>query len=190
MANYKSKSLLADSGEDGKKKLNPKIIYDSLASYTKASIKMGAVAMAVVEAVFIWLGICVSNIGNFEKGWDTVVVFGFTSFPLILFAILFLTYYKSMKKIISGEYSLIKDTVERVVADDKTVVRHTGSRTTVSTEHAMYLYRCGRVVISLQATYTNSEGDICYVVVFNDKPNTPVAVYNSKYYELEDIEAE
>jgi hypothetical protein len=52
-------------------------------------------------------------------------------------------------------------------------------------EHAMYLWRCGRVVISLEETYLNSEGDTCYVFVYDKEPDKPIAVYNTKFYELE-----
>ena len=187
MANYKSPSLEAEKA-DGKRKISPQSIYNSLVSAAKAGIHGGVIATVIIAVVFIPLGILLSNVGNLEPGWGTVVIFGFTSVPVLIFLVTYIGYHRHMKQITSGAYSLIKDTVERVVTDDKTVRKHNGHSYVITTEHAMYLYRCGRVVISLEETYTNSEGDICYVVVFDKNPNTPIFIYNSKFYELEDLE--
>lgn len=185
MANYKSPNLDSGEKEEGKKKLNPKIIHRTLISSHQKGIKMLLAFLLLCEIIFVPLGILVSNIDSFEPGWDIVIIFGFSALPAILFGVSIISLYRSMQKITKGAYSLITDTIEQVVADDKYVYRGKGRG---YYEHAMYLYRCGRVVISLGETYTNSEGEMCYVVVYDDKPDKAVAVFNSKFYELEDIE--
>ncbi len=140
--------------------------------------------MLLCEAFFLPMGIFIANIDNYEPGWDIVIIFGFSAFPLFLFGLILWSICSSAKRILNGSYKMILDTVERVVTDELV-----GSGKNRHYEHAMYLWLCGRVVISLQDTYLNTEGDKCYVLVFDDGKNTPVAVYNTKFYELEDIEA-
>jgi hypothetical protein len=91
-----------------------------------------------------------------------------------------------MKKLAGGGYKIIIDTADRIVTDDR-YVRY-GQHSYM--EHAMYLYHCGRVVISLQETYTNSEGDEFFVVVSKDRPNRALFAYNTQYYELVDLNVE
>lgn len=188
MANYKSPNLDNGEKEEGKKKLNPKIIHRTLISSHQKGIKMLLAFLLLCEIIFVPLGILVSNIDSFEPGWDIVIIFGFSALPAILFGVSIISLYRSMQKITKGSYSLITDTIERVVTDDKYVYRRRMHGWSGYYEHAMYLYRCGRVVISLEETYLNSEGDACYVLVYDDKPDEAVAVFNSKFYELEDIE--
>ncbi len=185
MANYKSPNLDNGEKEEGKKKLNPKTIHRTLISSHQRGIKILLALLILCEIVFVPFGILVANIDSYEPVWDIVIIFGFSAFPALLFGASIIPLYRSMQKIIKGAYSLITDTIEQVVTDDKYVYRHNGRG---YYEHAMYLYRCGRVVISLGETYTNSEGEMCYVVVCDDKPDKAVAVFNSKFYELEDIE--
>ena len=184
MANYQSPNLGSGEKEEGKKKLNPKIIHRTLISSHQKGIKVLLAFLLLCEIIFVPLGILVSNIDSFEPGWDIVIIFGFSALPAILFGVSIILLYRGMRKIVNGAYSLITDTIEQIVTDDKYI--HRGKRGYY--EHAMYLYRCGRVVISLGETYTNSEGEMCYVIVLDDKPDEAVAVFNSKFYELEDIE--
>ena len=126
----------------------------------------------------------IGSLSELEGGWYFLLTFGCCSIPVIIFFICAVFKLKRLKALVSGAYSLITDTVERVVIDDKYVYQSKHSYY----EHAMYLYRCGRVVISLEETCLYSEGDICYVFVYDDMPDTPIAVYNTKYYELDEVE--
>lgn len=183
MANYKSRNLAADS-HDGKKKLNPKIIYDILVSAQKKIFKAGLIVSAVVFGCCLLTGFLAKKAMNLVPIAETLVFFGFLLIPLASFGAVMLGYYREMNVITKGEYHIIADTIERVVTDDK-VVRRGRS---YYMEHAMYLYRCGRVVISLNDTYVNSEKDVCYVLVYNKNPDVPMMVFNQKFYELEDLD--
>ena len=183
MANYESPSLDADQ-KDGKKKLNPREKHKKFISDIKADIVGDAILLGVVELVVIPLTILIGSLSELEGGWYFLLTFGCCSIPVIIFFICAVYKLKRLKALVSGAYSLITDTVERVVIDDKYVYQSKHSYY----EHAMYLYRCGRVVISLEETCLYSEGDICYVFVYDDMPDTPIAVYNTKYYELDEVE--
>ena len=183
MANYESNSLNADQ-KDGKKKLNPREKHKKFISDIKADIVGDAIILGVVELVVIPLSILIGSLSELEGGWYFLLTFGCCSIPVIIFFICAVFKLKRLKALVSGAYSLITDTVERVVIDDKYVYQSKHSYY----EHAMYLYRCGRVVISLEETCLYSEGDICYVFVYDDMPDTPIAVYNTKYYELDEVE--
>lgn len=185
MANYKSPNLDVGEKEEGKKKLNPKRIHASLVAGYQANIKLLALIMIILEAIFLPLGIFIAGIDNYEPGWDVVIAFGFGIVPIVIFGSLIISVCRAMKKVVNGSYSLKLDTIERVVTDDRYVYRRKGRG---YYEHAMYLWHCGRVVISLQDTYINSEGDKCYVLVFDDKPNEAIGVFNTKFYELEDVD--
>ena len=183
MANYESPSLDADQ-KDGKKKINPREKHKKFISDIKADIVGDAIILGVVELVVIPLSILIGSLSELEGGWYFLLTFGCCSIPVIIFFICAVFKLKRLKALVSGAYSLITDTVERVVIDDKYVYQSKHSYY----EHAMYLYRCGRVVISLEETCLYSEGDICYVFVYDDMPDTPIAVYNTKYYELDEVE--
>lgn len=183
MANYESPSLDADQ-KDGKKKINPEEKHKKFISDIKADIVGDAIILGVVELVVIPLSILIGSLSELEGGWYFLLTFGCCSIPVIIFFICAVFKLKRLKALVSGAYSLITDTVERVVIDDKYVYQSKHSYY----EHAMYLYRCGRVVISLEETCLYSEGDICYVFVYDDMPDTPIAVYNTKYYELDEVE--
>lgn len=183
MANYESPSLDADQ-KDGKKKLNPREKHKKFISDIKADIVGDAIILGVVELVVIPLSILIGSLSELEGGWYFLLTFGCCSIPVIIFFICAVYKLKRLKALVSGAYSLITDTVERVVIDDKYVYQSKHSYY----EHAMYLYRCGRIVVSLEETCLYSEGDICYVFVYDDMPDTPIAVYNTKYYELDEVE--
>ncbi len=183
MANYESQSLNPDQ-EDGKKKINPREKHKKFISDKKADIVADAVIFGIIEIVVLPLSILIGSLSGLEGGWYFLLTFGISSIPVIIFFICAAYNLRRLKVLVSGSYSLITDTVERVVTDDKYIYQRKHSYY----EHAMYLYRCGRVVISLEETCLYSEGDICYVFVYDDKPNTPIAVYNTKYYELDEVE--
>ena len=147
MANYESNSLNADQ-KDGKKKLNPREKHKKFISDIKADIVGDAIILGVVELVVIPLSILIGSLSELEGGWYFLLTFGCCSIPVIIFFICAVFKLKRLKALVSGAYSLITDTVERVVIDDKYVYQSKHSYY----EHAMYLYRCGRVVISLGET--------------------------------------
>ncbi|MBR5780223.1 MAG: hypothetical protein IKY21_06355 [Clostridia bacterium] len=188
MANYKSPNLEDGEKEEGKKKIRPKATHKALIAVHKWNFVFYFVVMIVSSGIGILFGIGITEIFDFEKSTDMVIIYVFGSLPVIVCVILIVLEYIKMKQTVGGSYSLITDTIERVVTDDKYVYRRRMHGWSGYYEHAMYLYRCGRVVISLEETYLNSEGDACYVLVYDDKPNKPIAVYNTKFYELDDIE--
>ncbi len=182
MANYESPSLNPDQ-QDGKKKINPEEKHKKFISDKKADIIADAILLGVVEVFVIPLSILFGELSGLEGAKYLLLTFGISSLPLIVFLICAAYNFRRLKALVSGSYSLITDTVERVVVDDKYIYQRRHSYY----EHAMYLYRCGRVVISLEETCLYSEGDICYVFVYDDMPETPIAVYNTKYYELDEV---
>ena len=189
MANYKSPNLDNGEKEEGKKKIRPKETHKALIAVHRWTFVFYFVVMIVSSGIGILFGIGITETFDFEKNTDMVILFVCGALPVIVCAILIVLEYIKMKQTIGGSYSLITDTIERVVTDDKYVYKHRrGAAARGYYEHAMYLWRCGRVVISLEETYLNSEGDTCYVLVYDDKPDKPIAVYNTKFYELEDIE--
>ena len=189
MANYKSPNLYDGEKEEGKKKIRPKETHKALIAVHKWNFVFYFVVMIVSSGIGILFGIGITETFDFEKSTDMVIIYVFGSLPAIVCAILIVLEYIKMKQTVGGSYSLITDTIERVVADDKYIYkRRRGAAARGYYEHAMYLWRCGRVVISLEETYLNSEGDVCYVLIYDDKPDKPIAVYNTKFYELDDIE--
>ncbi len=188
MANYKSPNLDNGEKEEGKKKIRPKETHNVLIAVHKWNFVFYFVVMIVASGIGILFGIGITDTFDFEKSTDMVIIYVFGSLPAIVCAILIVLEYIKMKQTVGGSYSLITDTIERVVTDDKYVYKRRRHGGRGYYEHAMYLYRCGRVVISLEETYTNSEGDACYVLVYDDKPDKAVFVYNTKFYELDDTE--
>ena len=186
MANYQSPNLDNGEKEEGKKKIRPKETHEALIAVHRWTFVFYFVVMIVSSGISILFGIGITEIFDFEKNTDMVIIFVCGALPVIVCAILIVLEYIKMKQTVGGSYSLITDTIERVVTDDKYVYkRRRGAAARGYYEHAMYLWRCGRVVISLEETYLNSEGDTCYVFVYDEEPDKPIAVYNTKFYELE-----
>ena len=185
MANYISDSTKHNPDDDKKKQITPEKIYDALSNSHKAALwteMILAFAVLIVALLFV----LVVNISGMEQKWATLVIILLLSVPFFMVLAFVYTYYRNIKKLAHGGYRIITDKVTRVVTDDRYV--HTGRSGHM--EHAMYLYRCGRVVISLEGTYTNSEGDEFFVVVANERSTRPLLVYNTKYYELVDLNTE
>lgn len=183
---------MPDSQGGGKRTISSESIYNTLVSQAKASLKVNLIGSVVLLFICVLLA-AVFDFDSLKEPWPTVIRTLIIAAPFVFAILIVLIYFKHIKKITNVEYSIITDNVQRVVTDDKTVRKHRGGRTYYTTEHAMYLYKCGRVVISLEDTYTTSEGDVYYAVVYNDKPNIPLLLFNSKFYELkedEDTEAE
>ena len=155
MANYVSESIKPQTDE-GKKKLNPQVIYNDI----KASAK-GSLINAFIAAPIL------------------LIVLGMTAFIFYM-----VKDAKNEGWLQNGRYTLITDTVNRVVKDDKLRYKRRRNRYIFTMEHAMYLYHCGRVVITEGETGTIWEGDIFYIVVDKKRPKKPIITYNSKFYDL------
>lgn len=186
MANYISKDK-RKANKDGKLTLTPRGIYKELIIHEKVNL----IGWLIVSALFLVLSgmfvFILSFQGLADERWNNVLKLFLLAAPFVMAAGTTLYYLHRIKNVSKRSYSVISDTVERVVTDDRTVVRHRHGRNVVKTEHAMYLYHCGRVVISLQETYTNSEGDVYYVVVEDDNPDKAVLLFSAKKYDLVDI---
>ena len=185
MANFKSNTLMPDSQGGGKRRISSESIYNTLVSQAKTSLRVNLIGSVVLLFICILLA-AVFDFDSLKAPWPTVIRTFIISAPFLFAILMVLIYFKHIKKITNVEYSIITDNVQRVVTDDKTVRRHRGRRVYYTTEHAMYLYKCGRAVISLEQTYTISEGDVYYAVVYNDNPTVPLLLYNAKYYEFEE----
>lgn len=178
---------MPDSQGGGKRTISSESIYNTLVSQAKASLRGNLIGSIVLLAVCILFAV-VFDFDSLNEPWPTVIRTLIIAFPFLFAILILLIYFKHINKITNVEYSIITDNVQRVVTDDKLKRRYYRGRYIVYTEHAMYLYKCGRVVISLEDTYTTSEGDVYYAVVYNDRPNIPLLLFNSKYYELKEDE--
>ncbi|MBQ9848400.1 MAG: hypothetical protein IJO64_05020 [Clostridia bacterium] len=185
MGNYVSDSLKADMN-DGKKKITPQLIYDSLELGYKSNIVLYVILFILVLFLcgLFFLVFRFDSPFN-EKGKiiaDAVLI----ALPILTAVFCAYFYFRGIKKHQEREYTVIVDTIERVVVDDRYVHQRRHSHM----EHAMYLWHCGRVVISYAETSLHSEGDKAFVVVDKKHPNVPLMIFNDKYYELVDIEPE
>lgn len=193
MANFKSKSTEAEQEGEGKKVITPETINKALIASEKAGFTVGLISCGIILIMMIFL-VALFNLsdafGGLIEPWPEVIYTILIALPI--FAAIFVLYahWKGLKNITEGNYILITDDVQRVVTDDKIKRRWRHGHAHYYTEHAMYLYKCGRQVISLEQTYTISEGDIYYAVVNKKHPTSAVLLYNSKFYDLEDIEVE
>lgn len=185
MANYVSKSTESVPDDKKKKQITPQRIYDALSNSHKGDL-WGTIIISFVILIGMLIFVLVVNVSGMEKKWATLVNILLLSVPFLVFMVSVYTYCRNMKKLADGGYKIITDTADRIVTDDRYVRygRHSYM------EHAMYLYNCGRVVISLQETYTNSDGDEFFVVVSKERPNKALFAYNTKYYELVDLNTE
>lgn len=189
MANYISKHQRKKLS-DGKGKITPKTIYRDLVVQEKFNL-IGWLIVAVAFLLLCLSFVLVLSIDSLlEERWNNIVKTALVAAPFIMAACTTIYYGRRIKNISKRNYKVIRDTVERVVTDDRTITKYRRGRRVISTEHAMYLYHCGRIVISLQQTYTNSEGDIIYAVVEAENPDEAVLLYSAKSNDLEGVEAE
>ena len=193
MANFKSRSTEAEQEGEGKKVITPETINKALIASEKAGFTVGLISCGIILIMMIFL-VALFNLSDAFDGliepWPEVIYTILIALPIFAAIFVLYAYWKGLKNITEENYILITDDVQRVVTDDKIKRRWHHGRAHYYTEHAMYLYKCGRVVISLEQTYTISEGDIYYAVVNKKHPTSAVLLYNSKFYELEDIEVE
>lgn len=190
MANYVSESTKPQTDE-GKKKLNPQVIYNDIKASAKGALIKAFIAapiLLIVLGMIAFAFYMVKDAKNEE--WINIVTPIMLSIPFLALLCSVCSYYSSIRKLQNGRYTLITDTVSRVVKDDKKRFSHRVKRYTITMEHAMYLHHCGRVVITEGETDTVWEGDIFYIVVDKKRPKKPIITYNSKFYDLEDIEPE
>lgn len=189
MGNYVSDSTRGENGDE-KRKITPQLIYNTLSEANKGNLFGGLIACGGLLLIAL-LFVMIIAVSGMEQKWATVLKILILSVPFIVAILVIYYYWSGLKKLANGGFAVITDTADRVVTDDK-VVRHyrAGRGTYYTTEHAMYMYRCGRVVISLEETYIYSDGDLFYVVVANKDSNVPLLLYNSKLFDPEDIEVE
>ena len=188
MGNYVSDSTEGETGNE-KRKITPQLIYDSLSANNKGTLIGGLIvcgALLLVALLFVFI----INQSGMEPKWATVVKSLIMSVPVIVALLFVYWYWRGLKKLANGGFVVITDTADRVVTDDRMVRTYNSRGAHYKMEHAMYMYRCGRVVISLEETYLYSDGDIFYVVVSNKDSNVPLLMYNAMLYDLEDIEIE
>ncbi len=194
MSNYVSENL--DLNNDGeKKKLTPRVVYDDLIAAERAYFTILLVInvlILVISAIFTltWL---------FERQFNAVgllfikilaiaaigVAVAFTAWNISRFVC-------AINGIKRGDHIVVTDTIDFVVRDDKLKYRWIKHRyqTRYYYEHAMYLKKMGRVVISLAQTESFAPGDMLYLVVRKENPKKPVLFYNSKYYEIQELNLE
>ena len=190
MANYVSESIKPQTDE-GKKKLNPQVIYNDIKASAKGALINAFIAapiLLIVLGMIAFVFYMVKDAKNEE--WINIVTPIMLSIPFLALLCSVCSYYSSIRKLQNGRYTLITDTVNRVVKDDKMRYSRRRNRYIFTMEHAMYLHHCGRVVITEGETGTIWEGDIFYIVVDKKRPKKPIITYNSKFYDLEDIEPE
>ena len=176
MANYNSNSTKSDYS-DGKRKITPKMIYDHFEKPAKQSVW----ALPLLCVMFIITAIIIDH---------RIISTIFYCLPVVVLVGGIFSYRKTMQMLKNGEFMIITDKVERVAPEEKVKVRLHGNYASVSVQHAIYLEKCGRVLVTYGETNTNSVDDIFYVVVTKTHPTTPLLTYNSKYYELVDLNTE
>ena len=184
MANYVSESTGGDFDENKKRVITPKMMYETIEAGIKGTFYGGfAVSFAFLLIAVMFYFILSEML--VEK-WLLLMRFVLFSIPIIIAIVNYVMYMYRIKELHTGEaYDIITDTAVNVVTDDKTVCRHRGTRRYMTTEHAMYLYICGRQVITLQETYLYSEKDRFYVLVHKKRPTKALLYFCEKQYDLE-----
>ncbi|MBQ8896732.1 MAG: hypothetical protein IJY88_08080 [Clostridia bacterium] len=184
MANYNSDSTKSDDATVQKKQIiSPSSIFAELADGAKSELKFGLCGCALL---FVLFGVFVIAAPLNIKGREIVQMLIMT-IPIVLSAFCVYNYYKSKKQLANDSYQIIIDKLLRVSENDQEVKNRRGRYVM---EHAMYFEKCGRVVARIDEIRTNGEGDVFCIVVRKDKPQIPIFKYNTKYYELVDLNTE
>lgn len=186
MANYISDNLKADDGA-GKKQITPQSIYNALVKDQKNTLFARLILIGCVVLVLLlttWPLMLMD--APFGDPGTKIVKLLLIASPILDAVFVLYLYLRGMNGISEDNYTIIVDRIERIIVDEKLVRR--GRR--MHMQHAMYLYHCGRIVIPLQATNTESEGDTVYVLVKKKRPNKPIMLFNDKYYELVGLSVE
>ena len=187
MANYVSKSTLGEQQGEGKRKLSVRPLYDALAGVAKGNL-IGGFLISFVLLLFVSLFVFIFEIGDaFRDEWKGIVNIILFSLPVLSLLLSLYFYWRDLKRLSNGEYSVVTDTVVDIREEIKYKYTHRGYRHVI--EQAMYLSRFGRKVITREESSIFSKGDVFYAVVRDKHPNRAILLYNSKFYELEDIEA-
>lgn len=187
MANYVSKSTLGEQQGEGKRKLSVRMLYDALAGEAKGNL-IGGFLISFVLLLFVSLFVFIFEIGDaFRDEWKSIVNIILFSLPVLSLLLSLYFYWRDLKRLSNGEYSVVTDTVVDIREEIKYRYTHRGYRYVI--EQAMYLSRFGRKVISKEESSIFSKDDVFYAVVRDKRPNRAVLLYNSRFFELEDIEA-
>ena len=72
-----------------------------------------------------------------EERWNNIVKSALVAAPFIMAACTTIYYGYRIKNISKRNYKVIRDTVERVVTDNRTVTKYCRGRRVITTEHAM-----------------------------------------------------
>ncbi len=184
MANYNSDSTKSDANAIQKKQIiSPSSIFSELADGVKSELKFCLCGCAVW---FVLFGILAITAPLNMKGKEVVQML-IMAVPIAASVFCVWYYYKSKKQLADGSYSIIIDKLLRVSENDQEVKNRRGRYVM---QHAMYFERCGRVVKTIEEMRIHSEGDVFYIVIRKDKPQIPVFMYNTKYYEMIDLNTE
>lgn len=194
MANYVSENLDFND-DDEKKKLTPRVVYDDLIAAERAYFTI----LLVINVLILPITAIFTLTWLFERQFNEVglLVVEISAIAAIGVTVAFTAWNISrfvcaINGIKRGDYIVVTDTIDFVVRDDKLKYRWIKHRyqSRYYYEHAMYLKKMGRVVISLAQTESFAPDDMLYLVVRKKKPKKPVLFYNSKYYELEELNVE
>lgn len=120
----------------------------------------------------------------FDEKWTKIAKAILLTVPFVMAAVNTIVYFYRRKRINVDDYKLVTDRVERVSEYDKKL--GTGYRY----EHAIYLWICGRVVMSHSTVKRISEGDVYYVLVSKKQPDKAVMLFDSKKCELGEMNEE
>lgn len=187
MANYVSESI-NPSEEEGKRKLTPNSVYKAIVSYNKKRLvfRLAVCSEFLILSAMMLLALSCSS--PFNDAWTLGLKIVCVSVSVLIPSVCFLCFFLENKSIAKGKYTLINDKVERVVRSDRWVYKWTICGVRHLPENAMYLEKTRRVVIPENDLDTYSEDDMLYLIVRKKRPNRPLVIYNSKYYELADTE--
>lgn len=189
MANYVSESTEADIGE-AKKKITPQYIYDALAADRKKLLSE-LLLVYFSAAAMIFVLIIILNVASPLNEQGTMIAdIVLTAILLCVVVIALFKYFRNTRKVSDDDYTIVVDKIENVSIDDKEIVIHSRHHTTVCMEHAVYLCRCGRVVVSYADAKVQSNGDTVYVLVKKKHPDKAIMSFNAKNYELVGLSVE
>ncbi len=177
MSNYISKDEQAKQAEKQKTVLTNDVIYNNLLLSHKVNL-FGWLAVSVLSLIVgIALIIGFSIDSPLNEKWTKITKILLIVIPFVIALVDIAVYFYNRKRVNIDDYKIITDRVVRVSVNDKHKRRY-------SYEHAMYLWHCGRVVISYDDTRRISKGDIYYVLVSKERPDKAVLIFDAKKCEF------
>ncbi len=180
MANYISGSTKNEE-IDGKKKLTYEMISAALKKDVRKDFVFKLTASVLLLAFFSF-AVFASTPAN-KVAADIVKCIPLV--PIALIAAVVIIHICKIHSISQRRYSVVKDTVERVIPHEKKVYKVWLDGYHGRMQSAMYLEKTRRVAIHELDVTKYSPGDVLYLVVMKKNPNKPLLIYNANYYELE-----